>query len=236
MEIHEFVKFILGLYNDNFSWILTTTIVALICIAINLFLKMKNEDDEKWYSFFVTSKKELLQMLMQSVIVVILIIFLWESFNIDLVSLIKIGVYWKLIIGFWIVLHLKAGRALYKKLNFYNFLDDVKRRKYYYTTPQNIFLDIIERYKTNYEFEIERLGILKSLTPVSLVPLLAGYILEGKDVIVNWNWYTIIFFVILFFYFYNVWKCYRNTKFWKLQMLEIQKELRIVESKKRRKD
>jgi hypothetical protein len=92
-------------------------------------------------------------------------------------------------------------------------------------------MNIIERYNANYVIQAEKLGILKSLTPISLLPLIAGYILEGKNIEVNWNWYTIAFFTILVLYLYNLWKCYKNMKFWKLQMVEIQNELRDIQCK-----
>lgn len=232
IKINEIIKVILDLYNDFFIGILINAIFAFIFIAIILFFKMKQDGDNKWYKFSTVSKKELLQIIMQGIIALFLITFLKESFNIDLVRLLQIETYWKVIVGVWIVLHLKSGRKLYRNLNFFDFLDNVKSGKYYYTSPQNIFLDTIEKYKTYYELEIEKIGVLKSLTPISLVPLLAGYVLEGKDIIVNWNWYTIIFFTILFFYFYSVWKCYKNIRFWKIKILQIKKELRTLEYEK----
>jgi len=37
----------------------------------------------------------------------------------------------------------------------------------------------------HFKLQNEKLGILKSLTPVSLIPLVAGYILEVKNITVN---------------------------------------------------
>ena len=106
-----------------------------------------------------------------------------------------------------------------------------ENKTYNYTTPENIFLKRIDYYQTHYLLEKEKLGILKSLTPISLIPLLAGFLLEGQAIIINWNWYTVIFFGTLSWYFYSLRKNYNNIKLWKYKEIKIKDELRRVQNK-----
>jgi hypothetical protein len=198
-------------------------------MGITLYSKMKGDGDKDWYSFVVVLKREIIQMMALGFIIFFLVYFLNESFSINVVELLQVIKYWKIIFGIWILLHMISGKELYNKINFSDFLQQVKDDKRKFTTPEKTFLDIIERYNANYIIQVEKLGILKSLTPISLLPLIVGYIIEGKDISVNWNWYTVVFFAILFLYLYNLWKCYKNMKFWKLYTVEVQKELRDIQ-------
>lgn len=204
---------------------------TLIVIGFSLYSKMKNDGDNKWYNYEYVIKKKLMEMLVFVIMFFILIIFLNEAFSIDILVLLQLSQCWKFIFSIWIAKNICSGKKLYDWLNFNNFMQRVKEGEYKYATPENIMMDIIDSYNSNYILQNEKLGILKSLTPISLIPLIAGYILEGKNITVNWNWYTVAFFAILFLYFYNLWKCYKNMKFWKIRACEIQKELRHIQYK-----
>ena len=223
------IKKVIKLYNNYFGAVLSLVIISLIFVAFSLYLKNKNESDEKWYCFVYTLKKKLIEMLVMLLFTWILILFLNETFSIDLIKMIHLSKYWKLIFGIWVWLNIVSGKKLYDRLNFSDFIQKVKKGNYRYTSPENIMLEIIDRYNANYVLQVERLGILKSLTPISLIPLIAGYVIEGKNIEIDWNWYTVVFFAILFIYFYNLWKCYKNIQFWKIRVLEVQKELRNVQ-------
>lgn len=219
------------LYNKCFGSIVSVILFSLIAMGFILYSKVKSDGEEKWYSFEYVIKKKLTEMFVFAIMVLILIIFLNETFSIDILVLLHISQYWKFIFSIWVVKNIYSGKKLYDWFNFNDFLQRVKDGKYRDTTPENIMMDIIDRYNSNYILQNEKLGILKSLTPISLIPLVAGYILEGKNITVNWDWYTVVFFAILFLYFYYVWKCYKNMKFWKMRVLEIQKELRQIQYK-----
>ncbi len=220
----------INMYNSYFWLVILITFLAIVSIGGNLYLKREN-DDGKWYSFRAVLKREVIQMIVFGFIVYSLFVFLKEGVSINVVELLQLSEWWKIIFGIWIMVHIISGKELYRKLRFSGFLKEVKNGDYKYTNPVNVFMDIIERYNANYIIQTEKLGILKSLTPISLLPLIAGYILEGKNIKVNWNWYTIAFFTILAFYLYNLWKCYKNIKFWRLRMVEIQRELRDFQIK-----
>lgn len=221
---------IVRLYNISFWSIFFIIIFSLTYIGITLYLKMKNdEEDDEWYYFAYAIKKKLIEMFVSSLFIGFLILFLYESFSINVMNLLHVLQYWKLIVGIWIVANIISGKKLYDRLNFRQYIRKVKRGEYTHTTPENIMLEIIDTYNCNYALQVERLGILKSLTPISLIPPITGYILEGKNIAVDWNWYTAAFFGILFIYFYNLWKTYKNMQFWKIRTLEIQKEIRDIQ-------
>lgn len=223
------IESIIKIYNNCFETILFLIIFYLICMAINLHSKMKEGKDEKWYNFMYVVKKKLMEMIVFAMFVLVFCIFINESFSINIVRNSYVCQYWKIIFSIWIIKNILSGKKLYDKFSFSDFIQKVKRGEYRHASPENIMLDIIDRYNFNYTLQSERLGILKSLTPISLIPLIAGYILEGKDIAVDWNWYTVAFFGILFLYFYQLWRCYKNMQFWKVRALEVQKELRDVQ-------
>lgn len=216
------------LYNNCFGSIVSVILFSLVVIGFNLYSKRKNDEDEKWHSYIYVIKKKLTEMIVFAIMIFILIVFLNEAFSIDIWGLLHVSEYWKIIFGIWIIKNICSGKKLYNWFNFNDFLQRVKKGIYGNTTPENIMMDLIDRYNSNYILQNEKLGILKSLTPISLIPLMAGYILEGKNITVNWDWYTVAFFTILVLYFYNVWKCYKNMKFWKMLECQIQKELRNI--------
>lgn len=220
----------ISLYNDCFGLFMKFVILVFIIIGIMLYIKMKNEDSLKWYSFLCVIKKKLFEMSCFAIMTWILIVFLNDAFSIDMLSLLNAPQYWKIIFSVWVVGNIHSGMRLYDWLNYTDFLDEVKTGKYPYKSPEKIMLDMMDRYNAKYLLQTERLGILKSLTPISLIPLIAGYVLEGKNVNVDWNWYTVAFFTILFLYFFNVWKCYKNMQFLKKRLIEIQKELRDIQT------
>lgn len=203
-------------------------------IGITLFSKMKNGTDEKWYSFKYVVLKKLTEMIVLILMILALIIFLNESFFIDTLSVLNVTKYWKIVFSIWMLLNIVSGKRLYDWLEFGDFLQRVKDGKYGYTTPEIMILDIIERCNSKYELQKEKLGILKSLTPISVIPLIGGYILEGKKVAVDWNIYTISFFAILIWYFYSLWKCYKDMQLLKRRKLEIQRELTDIQYKSKK--
>ena len=161
----------------------------------------------------------------------ILKVLLKDAFPINIFSLLD-GRYWKIIFSIWMIKNIFSGKDLYKELNFDDLLRKTREKKYNYTSPENIMVNKIERYNMSYTMQAEKLGILKSLTPISLLPLIAGYVLEGKNISVDWNWYTVAFVSILFVYFYNVWKCYKNMELWKLRIEKVKEELRDMQYNK----
>lgn len=221
-----------NLYNDNFWSIILLAIFLLACMALNLYFNKNSIEDYRLEYFVYVLKKKFTEMIVFLLIDLFLILFLTKIFYINITGLFYIFGCEKIVLGVWIIVNIFSGRRLYKELYFNDFLRKVRRGKYNYMSSKNIMLDIFDRCDANYTLQAERLGILKSLAPISLIPLFGGYILEGKDIIINWNWYTMTFFAVLFIYFYNLWMCYKNMKLWKAQLLKVQSELRNLQYEK----
>lgn len=220
------IEYIVNLYNKFFWFAIFGMLILFIYEGIRLHYLMNEEDDKKWYSFRLVCKQEVGYVLMLVIGIFIFNFFVSGAFSIKVYNYLDIHRYWKIAVGLWIIIRLRSAKILYKELNYKDFLRRVRRGEYNYTTPENIFLDMIEEYSTNIEMQNEKMGILKSLTPISLLPLIVGYILEGKDIEIDWNWFTVAIVAILVIYLYNLWKCYYDMRFWKLRKIDIQRELR----------
>lgn len=225
----EIVLRILEIYNDLFGEIIFMFLLYLAILTLHLSKSKNSVEDNKWNSYCVVFKNEILQMIVQFSIFIFLIFMIKESFNIDIINLFQVDKYCKIWVSLWIGLHFKSGVSFYNRLQFHDFLDKVKDGKYSYMKSETIYLNYIENYQANYEVEIEKISILKSIAPVSMVPLLAGFVFEGKTINVNWNWFTVIFFLILFMYLYKLWKSFKYLKIWKWKKIQMQNELRRLQ-------
>lgn len=221
----------LELFNNCFWGILSIVIFVLIFIGVYLYFKRVEDGDKRWYRFVYIVKKRSIEMFLVLFMSLILVLFLNEIFSIDILNLLDVSRYGKIIFSIWLIKTIISEKKIYNELNFKEFLRKAKNGDYY-TAPENILKGEIENYNFRYTLLTEQLGILKSMTPISLLPVIAGYVLEGKDISVNWDKYTIIFFVILFMYLYNIRRCYGNMKFWKMRIWEVQEELRDLQYKK----
>ena len=221
----------INIFNNNFSSFLIIILLFLVAIAMNLYSD-KKEEGMKWIYFKIVIIKKLMEISVFFFCCIFIVFFLNEVFSIKILESNYFSQYWKVVLSFFILCNISQGKKIYDEINFKDLLKEIADDKYLYSSPENIMLEMIERYHLNYSLEVERLGILKSLTPISLVPLLAGYIFEGKNIQVNWNGYTITFFVFLCFYFYKLWKCYNNIKLWKTREFNVQNALREMHGKK----
>lgn len=222
---------VLKIYNALFWDILLIVIACIFVVGLFLYSKMRTEDDDAWYTFENILKRKLAESFVLIFMTVCVITILNNAFSIDVLKLINISQSWKSFVGIWLGICIVSGKRFYDRCRFRGNLYEIKYGEYK-AYAENIMLDEINRYEAQYVLQTEKLGILKNLTPVSLIPLVAGYILEGKDIKVDWNWYTIAFVVVLFVYFFALWKCYSNMKFFKLRVVEVQNKLRDVQYKK----
>lgn len=222
---------VLKIYNDSFWNILLIIIAYFVIVGMFLYFKKQTDENDAWYTFGNVIKRKLAESFVLILMTMCVITILNDAFSINVLSLINISQSWKIFVGIWLGISIVSGKKFYDKCWFRRNLNEIKygECKVY---AEIIMLDEINRYEAQYMLQKEMLGILKNLTPVSLIPLVAGYILEDKDIKVDWNWYTIAFVVVLFVYFFALWKCYSNMKFFKLRVVEVQSELRDVQYKK----
>lgn len=233
MKSEDLLENIIMIYSNCFWGVFFLVIAYLVFVGITLYLKKKDESEKGWDNYIFVVKKKVIEVLFGTFLLLIILVFWNEIFPVNPFTLLKPALYWKILFGVWMITNIISGKKLYCELNFREYLREVRKGAYQYTTPENILMGEMEHCNLIYTLQTERLGILKSLTPISLIPLIAGYILKGKNITVDWNWYTVVFFAMIIIYFYNVWKCYSDMKFWKKRAWKIQEELRNMHVKKK---
>lgn len=226
----EIVNSMVDLFNKYFYGLFIVCLLSLILFII--YKKIQITDSRKWWTLIYVIKNKLLQIFIQIIIISTPLFFLYKVYDIDLLNVEYVNRYLKIVFTIWIILHFKSGCKLYIRKNRHLIFEDIEHSR----DAELIYLSSIENLTTSCEIKFEKIGILKSLAPVALIPLLAGNIIEGKDIKINWNWYTIIFLFILSVYCYSLWKSYYDLKSSKVELNEIKVALlRYNEKNKNRK-
>ena len=203
-------------YNNSFNMI-------LICFLIVLIVKgriLRREDKGGYVDFIVILREQIVNMLVEFIIVVILYIFLAKVFQIKLGEIFPIKYYIKLILGYWIICHLKQGWSRKDKFAMDRCIEKIKDREDLWDTELR-FNDQISFYQLKIDIQKEKLAIWKSLAPMSFVVLLAGRFLDGADV----NKYTVIFFTAIAAYFYKLFQSGKTLSFFMEQKHRYEKGL-----------
>lgn len=219
----------INIINELTIGIFAALIIISIFIIINFYIN-KQYDIKRWFNLIASIRTDIGKMIVEVILILLFIFFVRWLLNINLITVLKIDAWWKIAVDVFVILHIYSIRKSYKKLAFYDFIDDVKSGKNLVSIPKHIFEYEIEKCNLNYEILKERLDVLKTLAPVSLIPLIAGYIIEhGENIKIEWNTYTIIFFVSLCLYIWSMFTCFSNMTLWKSRLLYLNKELKKIE-------
>lgn len=226
---------ILEFYN-NYLWPFVALIIFfLILILIILFvLDKKHFLNNQIYTFYHLISREFMQILAEFAFTLSFLIIIKESFGIDLLKISPFEESLKLIIGIWFWRHIKSARYTQRQLNFDKNLEMIENSGDDYSKAKVKYLSIIKQYKTFYNLEIEKLGILKSIAPIYL-PIAVSFLFDNEKVDINWNNYTIIVLGCTFYYLYKYWKCYDKLKYLSFKRLEVEKKLAEFNLKNRKK-
>lgn len=226
----EKIEELLEAIGSNICLYKAICIVAIICILLLVLIIIKKYIDEKESRDIlkIIMKTKSIELLVFIVIFALMAFILNVTFSIDFLKSCDYKNFWSIIFAILMLKSFWSGRELYYFLNYNARIRETKKE-----IDGDIKLEnIMERHQSNYLLEKEKLEILKSLTPISIIPLLAGFVLKGESLSINWNWYTVIFLGALFLYFYSLWKSYKNIKFCKYKEIEIKQELRDLINKK----
>lgn len=202
------MKNFLEYYNKLFLFLLGMMLIGLTVYGVYLHFQ-KNEN---FYYFRVVVKREIEKVIVQVLITIVMVLGMREAFKIDISYYIDVDVWWRIILGGCIVWRLKSGNRFYRRLQRLRERRRVKSGEYNFLSPEKILVHEIEWWEAEYELQGKRMEILKSLTPLSILPLIAGYILEGKDLIVDWKWCIGIYLFGVAMYIYFLWKCYYDMR------------------------
>ena len=92
-----------------------------------------------------------------------------------------------------VTLSIYRGYVAYRNIRFYDFLDEIEQNKYNYNPSQLEYENALVHCRISIEILTQKIDIVKSMAPISIISILAPHILEGKNININWNLYTIVF-------------------------------------------
>lgn len=227
---------ILEFYNNYFWHLIEIMIFFSIFILFVLFVLDKSHllKSQKIFTFYHLLSREFMQISAELAFTLPFLLIIKESFGIDLLKISPIEESSKLIIGIWLLGHIKSALYTEKQLNFNKNLEIIENSEDDYSKAKLKYLNIIKQYKTCYNLEIEKLGILKSIAPIYL-PIAVSFLFDNEKVDINWNNYTIIVLGCTFYYLYKYWKCYDKLKYLSFKRLEVEKKLAEFNLKNRKK-
>lgn len=231
LDIMSVINTIINFYNNRiFGVIAIIFITYTIFTGYNLYIQKSFDSKRSWHHFIWIIKKRFIKAFMLIIALLIILIIVNDSFSFDLFKFSYFNKYWKISISLITLINIYFGKMEYFHLQFIYFLFNIKKEKNSYKSVKEYLLNLADSYTNRYLIKEKKLDILKSLAPVSLIPLLVGYILEGNSVVINWNWYTVILINIMILYFVYICKCYIEMKFDSVILLNIKFELRDIES------
>lgn len=212
----------LNLYNNLFFVII---IIIIIAVLIKGFAIFSDNNENKKITFRVTLHSGFEKLIEQIIVFIVLCFIINMCIEINVINLLLEYGLIKIIIGGIAVYDLCYSYKVYGRLRFDDFLDDIEDGKYMYSPTQSEYENLIIDYKTSIELIKEKLGIIKSLTPISVITVIAGYVLEGEDIVINWNGCTIVFVIFIILCIWAIYDNFKKLCNIKLKLAEVEKRL-----------
>lgn len=227
----KFCEQVLVCYNKLFPILLLFFVGVLVIYGLLLHQK----EDENIYYYRITIKNEVKKVIVQVIIVAVIMCVLARMFAINISYYMNIDKWWKLVVGVCALFRTKSGIDFFRRLQRLCKRRRVKAGEYKYLPPEKILIHEIEWWDAQYELQGKRMDILKSLSPISILPLIAGYILEGTELIVDWKWCIGGYAFGIAVYAYSLWKCYNDMCEAKRKKAECRQDLLEVEYEREKK-
>lgn len=214
------------------------TFIIGVCVCLYyfyLFLNRNNGEsqNEKW----IEESIQIQRIWQENLVMFTLIMLVWllgkGIFGINIHKMDFFERYGKLIIGVYLIYVFCQMKKRHQNLDFSKFLDNVLEHKYSYLSSENILQLQMERLEDFAEVQKTKIDILKTLFPSTLIPLIVGYVLENKKVTVDWNMFTINFGFLVIFYFFQLWKSYKNLKTIKYRIYRIKENKMMLQELKK---
>lgn len=231
MKNTEMIENAIGICNLGFKVVFYAIFAFVVFYGIKLWCCDTAENKRNRRTYTIIVKKQLIEISILACFSGLVINGLKEMFVVDILEMVSVWQYLKFVLTIILLKSFFEGKRLYNGIGYMNIIEKIKSGKSWYKSPENGLIEEIKRSKLNYTLEKEKLEILKNFAPVSLIPLIGGYVLEGKNINLDWNVSTIFFVIILAVYICSVWKCYRNIKFWKENEWYVKNELRDLKYK-----
>lgn len=213
---------VLKIYNNTFFALI---IVLIFCVILKGMLIYKDNDQNKKMTFRVALHIGLKKLAEQVSAFFVLCVIINMCIDIDIFHVLLEQKLIKLLVGGIAAYDLWYARKAYGRLRVDDFLYDIEEGKYAYSPTQLEYENLIIDYKKSMELVSEKLSIIKSLTPISIVTVIAGYVLKGEDIVVNWNGCTIIFVLIIILFIWSLYDNYKKLCNIKCKCAEVEKRL-----------
>lgn len=220
---------LLNIFNSIFVLLLFSIILVIVIKGITVFLNNdKNKKKEFRVALHIGFKKIIEQIIAFSVLCSIINVCIEVSIIRFLVDYRLI----KLLIGSVGIYDFRYGYKAYGRIRFDDFLDDIEDGEYAYFPTRQEYENLIVDYQVSSELVKEKLEIIKSLTPISIIPVIAGYVLKGEDIVVNWNGCTIVFVLIIILFVWFLYDNYKKLCIIRCKCAEVEKRLNKIKHEK----
>lgn len=145
-------------------------------------------------------------------------------FQTDLFVILQFDKMWKTILSILIINQLIEKGRLYRKLMFSKSLRDLEIEKELYEVQleYNYYLNLS---KHQLDVADYKMGILKSLAPLSLLTTLGGYYIQYNSKNIDWDKYSIVLLICLLYYVYQYKQTYVKVKDLKYDIFKMEQDI-----------
>lgn len=214
---------VLKIYNNLFVLLI---FAIILCIAIKGIMVFRDNNEKM--TFRVALHIGFKKLIEQITVFVVLYFIINVCMEISVFRLLDEHKLIKLLIGCIMIYDTRYGYKAYGRLRFDDFLDDIENGKYAYCPTHQEYENLIIDYQASSELIKEKLGIIKSLTPISIITVIAGYVLKGEDIVVNWSGCTIVFVLIIILFVWSLYDNYKKLCTIRRKCAEVEKRLNKV--------
>lgn len=208
-QIYKFIDCVANFYSGLFWYVFSISLVIVVFVLIAKY--QKKDEGSNWYDLSVVLKRRLEEVVICCLAFPCLLFCLdlifdgHFNFQIPPIKYIYIIV---TLIMLWMFFNVRKG---VKRLKRYTGLY-VNKNEGNDKNSQIRLLKYKDSLNLEYELQKKHLDILRFLSPISLVPVFIGLVFDKTNQHIDWTWYIIVSVIIILFYFYRLYKCYKNMK------------------------
>ena len=216
---------VLNIYNSSFNLLILFIIIGIIIKGISVY---QENDKNKKMTFRVTLHIGLKKLTEQIIVFVVLQFIISVCIDVSILHLLFEYSLLKLLVGSVAIYDLRYAYKAYGRLRFDDFLDDIEDGKYAYCPTKQEYENLIIDYQASYDLIKEKLAIIKSLTPISVITVIAGYVLDGEDMTINWHGRTIVFVLTIILFVWSLYDNYKKLCIIRHKFAEVEKRLNKI--------
>lgn len=181
-------------YNNLFGLVILGCATYYI---VNFVQAFSDYSTDKRLSHKVALELTAKRVVMQLVVLVFFFCFTDGCLGIGLLKLIRKHNTENLAIGVVLLASVHFTRRTYARLRFDDILDEIHKNDGVYFSAKKRYSDMLIELETSIDIVEKQIDVLKSITPVSVLSVMASAIIKGEGIIINWNIYTLLFLVAI---------------------------------------